>query len=105
MIESQRLSQNFENQGMIVDYGQGPVATHTPPKFNSSPLKNDGWKTTFLLGRQLFGGYVELREGIFFSHVLNEVTDKFVTTISTGFFSDEMGSSLFGFYRQILCSF
>ncbi len=23
----------------------------TPPKFNSSPLKNGGWKTTFLLGR------------------------------------------------------
>ena len=25
--------------------------THTPRKFNSSPLKNGGWKTTFLLGR------------------------------------------------------
>ena len=25
--------------------------TNTPPKFNSSPLKNGGWKTTFLLGR------------------------------------------------------
>ena len=23
----------------------------TLPKFNSSPLKNGGWKTTFLLGR------------------------------------------------------
>ena len=23
----------------------------TPPKFNNSPLKNDGWKTTFLLER------------------------------------------------------
>ena len=23
----------------------------TPPKFNSSPPKNDGWKTSFLLGR------------------------------------------------------
>ncbi len=23
----------------------------TPPIFNSSPLKNGGWKTTFLLGR------------------------------------------------------
>ena len=22
----------------------------TPPKFNSSPLKNGGWNTTFLLG-------------------------------------------------------
>ena len=27
---------------------------NTPLKFNSSPLKNGGWKTTFLLGRQLF---------------------------------------------------
>ena len=32
----------------------------------------DGWKTTFLLGRELFRGYVKLREGIFYffaSHV------------------------------------
>ena len=28
------------------------------------PLKNGGWKTTFLLGRSLFRGYVKLREGI-----------------------------------------
>ena len=29
----------------------------THPKFNSSPLKNDGWKTIlFLLGRELFSG-------------------------------------------------
>ena len=35
----------------------------TPLKFNSSPLKNGGWKTTFLLGRSLFRGYVKLREG------------------------------------------
>ena len=34
----------------------------THPKFNSSPLKNGAWKTTFLLlGRQLFRGYVKLR--------------------------------------------
>ena len=30
------------------------------PKFNSWPLKNDGWKTTFLLGRPIFRGNVEL---------------------------------------------
>ncbi len=28
----------------------------TPPKFNSSPLKNDGWKTTFILGWYIFRG-------------------------------------------------
>ena len=28
----------------------------TPPKFNSSPLKNGGWKTTFLLGFGNFSG-------------------------------------------------
>ena len=34
----------------------------TPPKFNIAP-ENGGWKTTFLLGRSLFRGYVKLREG------------------------------------------
>ena len=29
----------------------------TPPKFNSSLLKNDGWKTTFLLGLENFRVY------------------------------------------------
>ena len=28
----------------------------TPPKFNSSPLQNGGWKTSFLLGRPIFRG-------------------------------------------------
>ena len=37
----------------------------TPWKFNRSPLKNDGWKTTFLLGRPICrGGYVRLPGGI-----------------------------------------
>ena len=31
----------------------------TPPKFNSSPLKNDGWKMSFLLGLSIFRGYVK----------------------------------------------
>ena len=26
----------------------------TPPKFNSSPLKSDGWKTTFPFGMVYF---------------------------------------------------
>ena len=29
---------------------------NTPPKFNSSPLKNGGWKTTSLLGFGNFSG-------------------------------------------------
>ncbi len=36
----------------------------TPPKFNIAP-ENGGWKTTFLLGRKLFRGYVKLWEGIY----------------------------------------
>ena len=32
----------------------------TLPKFNSSPLKNDAWKTTFLLWWYIFGCYVKL---------------------------------------------
>ena len=35
------------------------------PETNSSPLKMDGWNTTFLLGRPIFSGYVSFREGIF----------------------------------------
>ena len=30
----------------------------TSPKFNIA-LKNDGWKTTFLFGRPIFGGFVK----------------------------------------------
>ena len=36
---------------------------NTPWKFNSSPLKMDGWKMSFLLGFPIFRGYVELRGG------------------------------------------
>ena len=32
------------------------ILRNTPPKFNSSPLKNDGWKTSFLLGFGDFQG-------------------------------------------------
>ena len=34
----------------------GSFEPNTPPKFNSSPLKNDGWKTTFPFGRVTFQG-------------------------------------------------
>ena len=33
-------------------------------KLTFSPLKMDGWNTTFLLGRHIFRGYVSFREGI-----------------------------------------
>ena len=33
---------------------------------NSSHLKMDGWKTTFLLGWPIFRGYVGFREGVFY---------------------------------------
>ena len=35
----------------------------TPPKFNSLPLRNDGWKATLLLGWYIFRGYVKLPGG------------------------------------------
>ena len=35
----------------------------TLPETNSSPLKIDGWKTSFLLGWPIFRGYVSFREG------------------------------------------
>ena len=34
----------------------------TLPETNSSPLKMDGWNTTFLLGRPIFRGYVSFRD-------------------------------------------
>ena len=36
---------------------------YTLPETNSSPLKMDGWNTTFLLGWPIFRGYVSFREG------------------------------------------
>ncbi len=39
------------------------LETTTLPETNSSPLKMDGWNTTFLLGRSIFRGYVSFREG------------------------------------------
>ena len=41
-----------------------PIQSLHPPKFNSSPLKNDAWKTRpFLLGYQIFSSYVKLCKG------------------------------------------
>ena len=38
-------------------------------KLTFSPLKMDGWNTTFLLGRPIFRGYVSFREGILTSYI------------------------------------
>ena len=38
------------------------------PETNSSHLKKGGWKTTFLLGRLIFRGYVKLRGGYTLRH-------------------------------------
>ena len=43
---------------------------NTPPKFHIAS-KNGGWKTTFLLGRELFRGYVKLR-GVSLSKVFEK---------------------------------
>ena len=40
-------------------------AKYNFPETNSSHLKIGGWKTTFLLGRPVFRGYVSFTEGIF----------------------------------------
>jgi len=42
----------------------------TLPKFNSSPLKNDAWKTTLLLGWYIFRGKLLNFQGVV---VLEEV--------------------------------
>ena len=44
----------------------------TPPKFNSAPLKDDGWKTTFLLGWYIFKGYIKLPGCSMFLFVINQ---------------------------------
>ena len=47
---------NIATQGMANPNSKPELRLHTPPKFNSSPLKNGGWKTTFLLGRSFSRG-------------------------------------------------
>ena len=51
------------------------IANVPKRKFNSEwkPLKNGGWKITYLLGRELFRGYVKLRVCIFFLILKREV--------------------------------
>ena len=56
-------------------------AVHTPWKFNSSPLKIDGWKMSFLLGRPIFRGYVKLRGGIYIYMLFSYIVDSIWTFI------------------------
>ena len=62
----EKTSCNFQDDGGNI---VKPYHSPTPPKFNSSSLKNIGWKTTFLLRRELFRGYVKLRGGNHFLFV------------------------------------
>ena len=51
--------------GMVFLYIDFKQYCITHPKFNIAP-ENCGWKTSFLLGRPIFRGYVKLREGKLF---------------------------------------
>ena len=62
MLHPKNLQQQVQAQQMM-GLEEDPADPFTPPK-----LKNDGWKTSFLLGRPVFRGYVELREGKGFGH-------------------------------------
>ena len=61
--------------------------TITLPETNSSPLKMDGWNTSFLLGWPIFGGYVSFREGrsIFFGGDLTIVSNDVFLLLSFWF--------------------
>ena len=49
--------QTFESETMTL------VSLSIHSRSLTWPLKNDGWKITFLLGRELFRGYVKLQVG------------------------------------------
>ena len=51
------------SSGLLKFYVSNMYIAHTLPETNNSPLKMDGWNTTFLLGRPIFRGYVSFREG------------------------------------------
>ena len=54
----------FLVQQKQVQVGGSLYAIIILPENNSSPLKMDGWNTTFLLGWPIFRGYVSFSEGI-----------------------------------------
>ena len=66
----------------------------TPPKFNSSPLKNDGLKITFLLGRLIFRGYVKLPGGRCFKMNIYFFLTVWVSRFPNGSFEGSPNSSL-----------
>ena len=56
-IPSSRCTGHRETERLRVELRKsGGHQGCTPPKFNSSPLKNDGWKMSFLLGFLNFRG-------------------------------------------------
>ncbi len=56
----------FHRANRIVELGAFPTRINwimiTLPETNTSPLKMDGWNTSFLLGWPIFRGYVSFRE-------------------------------------------
>ncbi len=48
------------------------IQHHIHPQKLTCPLKNDGWKTSFLLGRPMFKGYVSLRECILLEFIRHQ---------------------------------
>ncbi len=53
----------ISNDNLMFEVSPFKISRNTPRKFNSSPLKNDAWKITFLLGWLIFSGYVKLPGG------------------------------------------
>ena len=63
ILQARELRGEAYNQPIGKDYKW--YTSGTPPKFNSSPVKNDGWKTSFLLGLPIFWGYVKFQGCIY----------------------------------------
>ncbi len=60
-------------KGVVQLVGGEKWRTNTLPETNSSPLKMDGWNTTFLLGRPIFRCYVSFREGTIWRQIAGSV--------------------------------
>ena len=70
-ISNWRIGDKFQIAGYVCQHiSCGTVRFNdfvTLPETNSSPLKMDGWNTTFLLGTPIFRCYVSFRECSFFT--------------------------------------
>jgi len=62
--------------GALLLDGGGQIQGLPSRSLTFSPLKNDGWKTTFLLGWYIFRGYVKLPGGIQIYQILWKTTPK-----------------------------